>query len=78
MSNDRTYNGWSNRATWLVNVWGNPETRADVESLREMLTEQVDELPDGILKDMIDLSEIDWEELASACDPETDEESDGE
>lgn len=80
MSNDRTYNGWSNRATWLVNVWGNPETRADVEYLRESLEDQLNELPDGILKDMIDLSEIDWEELASACDPETDgeEESDGE
>lgn len=76
---DNTYNGWTNRATWLVNVWGNPETRADVEYLRDSLEDQLNELPDGILKDMIDLSEIDWEELASACDPETDdEESDGE
>ena len=60
---DRTYNGWTNRATWLVNVWGNPESREDVESLRAMLEEQYDELPNGILKDMLDLSEINWNEL---------------
>jgi hypothetical protein len=62
---DNTYNGWTNRATWLVNVWGNPESRADVEFLREMLEEQYDALPDGILKDMVDLSEINWDELMS-------------
>ena len=60
---DRTYNGWTNRATWLVNVWGNPESREDVESLRTMLEEQYDEMPDGILKDMLDLSDINWDEL---------------
>lgn len=74
MTTDTTYNGWTNRATWLVNVWGNPESREDVESLREMLTEQVDALPDGILKDMIDLDEINWDELCSQFDEESDDE----
>jgi hypothetical protein len=79
MTNDTTYNGWTNRATWLVNVWGNPESREDVESLREQLTEQVDALPDGILKDMVDLSEINWDELCSHFEEESDdEESDAE
>lgn len=69
-----TYNGWTNRATWLVDVWGNPESRADVQSLRDMLEEQVNELPDGILKDIIDLSEINWDELESRFDDEGDDE----
>jgi hypothetical protein len=60
---DTTYNGWTNRATWLVNVWGNPESREDVESLRFQLEEQYFDLPDGILKDMIDLDAINWQEL---------------
>jgi hypothetical protein len=58
-----TYNGWTNRETWLVNVWGNPESRADVVSLREMLEDQYNDLPDGILKDMLDLQAINWDEL---------------
>jgi hypothetical protein len=58
-----TYNGWSNRATWLVSVWGNPESKQDVEYLRDMLEQQYDDMPDGILKDMIDLDEINWQEL---------------
>jgi hypothetical protein len=57
------YNGWTNRATWLVNLWGNPESREDVHSLKDMLEEQYDEMPNGILKDMLDLSDINWDEL---------------
>ena len=33
------YNGWTNRETWLVNVWFNPESRTDVELAREALEE---------------------------------------
>ena len=70
---DKTYNGWTNRATWLVNVWGNPESLGDVRLLRAMLEEQYDELPNGILKDMLDLSEINWEELESHFSEEEEE-----
>ena len=70
---DTTYNGWTNRATWLVNVWGNPESREDVQSLRDMLEDQYNELPDGILKDMLDLSEINWDELESHFDDESED-----
>lgn len=72
------YNGWTNRATWLVNVWGNPESRDDVEMLRDMLQEQYDELPNGILKDMLDLDEINWEELLAHFDDEDEEQDDEE
>ena len=58
-----SYNGWSNRETWLVNVWCNPESRADVEYIRESLEEQYDAMPDGPLKDMVAIGEVDWDEL---------------
>ena len=58
-----TYNGWSNRETWLVNVWFNPESRADVEFAREYIEEQYDNIPSGALKDMCNIECINWEEL---------------
>lgn len=61
--NRNEYNGWTNRATWLVNVWGNPESREDVDMLKDMLEEQYDAMPNGILKDMLDLQDINWDEL---------------
>jgi len=67
------YNGWTNRATWLVNVWGNPESRSDLDMLKADLEEQYDALPNGIIKDMLDLDEINWEELAEAFDEEKEE-----
>ena len=67
---DNTYNGWTNRATWLVNVWGNPESKEDVQSLRCMIEEQYDAMENGIIKDMLDLSEINWDELESHFEDE--------
>ena len=58
-----TYNGWSNRETWVINVWFNPESSADVEFAREQIEEQYDNIPSGALKDMIDIDCINWEEL---------------
>jgi hypothetical protein len=29
------YNGWTNRATWLINVWFEPESREQVQMARE-------------------------------------------
>lgn len=69
-----TYNGWTNRATWLVNVWGNPESRQDVEFLKETLDEEYDNMPDGILKDMINIEEINWDELLEHFKDEEEEE----
>ena len=60
MSNT-TYNGWTNRATWLVNVWFNPETRDDVLNAKETLDLAVDELP-AFLRDFVD-TDINWDEL---------------
>lgn len=68
-----TYNGWSNRETWLVNVWYNPETVDDVDGIQEMLEYEYDQIPNGVLKDMINLNDINWNELKSALDDDEDE-----
>ena len=62
------YNGWTNRETWLVNVWYDPQSRQDVENIRDMLEEQYDAMPNGPLKDMVNLSAVDWQELLEHFD----------
>ena len=57
-----SYNGWSNRETWLVNVWFNPESRQDVDNAKYQIESDYDNLPD-YLKDFIDINSIDWAEL---------------
>ena len=69
-----TYNGWTNRETWLVNVWFNPESKDDVEFAKDMLEEQYDNIPDGPLKDMIDIGLINWNELMDCFEEEEEEE----
>lgn len=62
-----TYNGWTNRETWLVNVWYEPNSVDDIEYAKMDLEEQVNHL-DGILADMIDLSAINWQELEESLE----------
>lgn len=69
------YNGWTNRETWLVNVWFEPVTKYDVFEAQDVLEQQHDEMPNGLLKDMLDLSLINWNELQSACKSEFEEET---
>ena len=70
------YNGWTNRETWLVNVWFNPESRTDVEYARETLEYQYNSMPDGPLKDMVTLSEVDWDELLDHFEEDEDQDED--
>jgi len=37
------YNGWTNRATWLINVWFEPESREQVSLARETFEEEENE-----------------------------------
>ena len=71
--NDRTYNGWTNRATWLINVWFNPESKSDVQYAREQFEEAVDSLPD-FLRDFID-DDINWNELESHFEEESEDDA---
>lgn len=71
----KEYNGWTNRETWLVNVWFNPESVNDVEMAQETLEEAYDNTP-TFLRDFIALSEINWDELkAHFADEDSDEEA---
>ena len=68
-----TYNGWRNRETWLVNLWYNPETVSDVDYLEETLTEELDAMENGCLKDLCGLSEVDWSELRESVEAASEE-----
>tara|TARA_R100001244_G_scaffold10646_1_gene12494 strand:+ start:232 stop:447 length:216 start_codon:yes stop_codon:yes gene_type:complete len=60
------YNGWSNRETWLVNLWYNPETKSDIDYLEETLESNLIEMLGGasnIYMDFINFNLIDWDEL---------------
>ena len=72
-----TYNGWTNRATWLVNVWFNPESAADVQMARETIEEASDNIPD-FLRDFLCTDEINWDELESHFSEEEEEEEEEE
>lgn len=59
---DTTYNGWTNRATWLVNVWFNPESLDDVQAAKYAIEEAEDAMPD-YMRDFLCTQEINWDEL---------------
>jgi hypothetical protein len=76
---DNTYNGWTNRETWLINVWYNPETLEDLDYIREELDWAVECLrADGgivannVLVDMLGINEINWRELEEHVSTEVD------
>lgn len=73
-----SYNGWTNRETWLVNVWFNPESKQDIDTAYNILEEEYDSIPDGVLKDMIDFNAINWEELRDSCTDSEEEEEEEE
>ena len=63
------YNGWTNRVTWLVNVWFSPTTAEDLDSVQEALEEKLDELKadeselSKCIGDMCGLPDVNWHEL---------------
>ncbi len=70
------YNGWTNRETWLVNLWFGDNFSMDVEEgieisaeyIQETVESYVDEIVTesaSFVADMIDMGCINWNELAS-------------
>ena len=47
---NNTYNGWRNRETWLVNLWYGDQGFADVDYIKELLEDMVDQL-ETVLKE---------------------------
>lgn len=58
-----TYNGRTNRATRLVNLHYNPETIEDLEFIKLELEQLEKEINNPFIKDYIDFSKINWNEL---------------
>ena len=58
-------NGWTNRETWLVNVWFNPETKEDVDYIEETLEDEFMDIHGArdIYIDLMDFGSINWDEL---------------
>lgn len=69
-------NGWTNRATWLVNVWFEPQTKCDVQYAKDTIEETVDSLQPEWLRDFLIVDEINWDELREHCDEDPDDEED--
>jgi hypothetical protein len=68
-----SYNGWTNRETWLVNLWFNPESSEDVDYAKDTLEDAYNSLPD-FMKDFVDIQSIDWDELRSHFEEDDEDE----
>lgn len=58
-------NGWTNRETWLVNVWFNPETEDEVNYIEYTLEDEFMNIHGncGIYVDLMNFGAINWDEL---------------
>jgi len=72
-----TYNGWTNRETWLVNLWFNPESVDEIESIELQLEEELDSVRSMVPDHIVDLlgvnfvlDEINWNELKESMEDE--------
>lgn len=63
-----SYNGWSNKETWLICLWFSLESREDVENAEEYFWEIYKSLPD-FMKDFVSTT-IDLDELKEYLDEE--------
>ena len=71
-----SYNGWTNRATWLINVWFEPQSKDDVMSARDTFEQAVREISaeSNWMGDFID-TDINWDELMEHFEEEENEQA---
>jgi len=78
------YNGWTNRNTWLVNIWfgdsfadmASEGEKIDSDYIESYVMDYIEEQIGGFtgfVADLIDFSGINWEELASHYEPNAEE-----
>lgn len=75
---DNTYNGWTNYATWRVNLeFFDDGAGEDAQSCREYVESVIEDQAQGIALDyaMAFLSDVNWHEIASHHQEEEEEES---
>lgn len=63
------YNGWTNRATWVINFHFNPQTKSDVQCIKDFVEQKID-LCDNWMKDLMTDDEINWDELKESREEE--------
>ena len=70
MSNDTKYNGWTNYATWRVNLEfcddGATEYYTDAESIKDYVVSYIEESSEGIARSyaMAFIDNVNWHEIA--------------
>jgi hypothetical protein len=79
----QTYNGWTNYATWRVNLemFDGSESYWTAESAREFVEYLIeDSTPEGVARDyaLAFLSDVNWHEIAEHYQDEEDEEEEEE
>ena len=64
-------NGWTNRETWLINLWFAYDNQEELDDIKAMVDEEIGNLQEGLpgyLTDLLGTSfimdEINWDELA--------------
>ena len=70
------YNGWTNRVTWLIPLWFNPQTTADVDYLEneleadcfDLIKSHGDNMLADLVWDMVDFSQVNWQEIREAVE----------
>jgi hypothetical protein len=75
---NNTYNGWTNYATWRVNLemFDGSESHWTAESAREFVEYLIeDSTPEGVARDyaMAFLSDVNWHEIAAHYQENEDE-----
>tara|TARA_R110002012_G_scaffold304183_1_gene507521 strand:+ start:320 stop:640 length:321 start_codon:yes stop_codon:yes gene_type:complete len=74
---DNSYNCWTNRETWLVNIWFMDYLHEELKDydyvasdrahyIKDYVEEYIDnsDIPDSFINDLIDISRVNWHELA--------------
>jgi hypothetical protein len=66
-------NGWTNRETWLVNLWNEYSTKEELEDIKFFIEEELESLQiSDFMSDLLGvnfvMNEINWDELEGHCE----------